>query len=1037
MKQKLEEELSNISKTFGSFTTNQGDNTLKNKLLDISKDINIKHLDIVVAFFRMSGFDQIKELFENKTIRLLIGINTEKKVKTAIDIFSDNLVETIQKQIDKKNKLNIELLINLLEIKQLQIKAVELNNNHSKIYIYTDIKKINGGVIIGSSNLTYSGIIGNFETNIIEKNDIYIKEATQIFEVLWKYADELSDKDIDDKIIKKLKNYSPEIIEITKYNNIFYKTLIEYFDTIIDNDLDIKSNIKLFTYQKDAVSSAIFRINKYNGVILGDVVGLGKTIIAIAILQKLNKKSLIVAPPAIHKQWIETLKEFNINNYELVTFDKIPEMNNSKIIVIDESHKLKNHNSKRYQNIEEICKIPFRKQVILLTATLQNNSPLDIANQIYLFQDKNNSNLPNIVSLEKFFNPLISEFKQLKENDNTDEVTSILYDISQKIKNNVLKHILIRRTRTDIKSFDMYSSDIKAFPTIEKLNNLSFNLGGLSDKYKTTINYLENRLKYNRFKALNNLNDNGKSKYKNNNPHIISDNIFKDNDLSTLAKYSFIKRFDSSFKAFYISLINSITTLEYFIEALKNNKLYIGENSTKVLNKKTTKIQYNYDGDKVYYTKKIKGNLIKVYLKGTVFKQSNFANSKKYIDDLEKELKILNKLKDIWKDNKLDPKIELFKNELVKLNNKKAVIFTEYKDTLEYLKDNLPTEIKIKTLFVTSQNRDELSQKIAKNFDANYSPELQENKYQFIITTDTLAEGVNLHRSDTLFNYDLPWNSTKLMQRMGRINRIGSEFDTLDIHNFKPVDKSNKIIGILEKSFLKLQSFHYTLGEDSKILFDEEVVESFGIDEEIDEELKYLEIIRDFKKENLTLFNNLKKQKNISTQVITNNNIDTQLSFFKLNDISYMYQYDKNMYKNIDFLTFIKYIEDIKKEEKTISKIDETIDYHIMKMNTDSFTKNDLKKSLTKADKNAIFLLQKWLQIDKIINRDIYIDISSLIEAKTISNLSKKILDLKLKENDEIIKELDKLKDLNIKIEVIDSEKVEKKIFINIENKKD
>ena len=181
--------------------------------------------------------------------------------------------------------------------------------------------------------------------------------------------------------------------------NSLSKTLISYFDDIIDNNFKLDSKITLFDYQKDALNSAIVKLNRYNGAILGDVVGLGKTIIAVGILKVLKYKSIIIAPPAVHKQWIKTLEDFNIDKslYDIFTYDKLPKENESQIIIIDESHKLKNDKSTRYSKIEELCKTPFRKKVLLLSATLQNNTPADIANQIYLFQDKNNSNLPYIL----------------------------------------------------------------------------------------------------------------------------------------------------------------------------------------------------------------------------------------------------------------------------------------------------------------------------------------------------------------------------------------------------------------------------------------------------------------------------------------------------------------------------------------------------------------------------------------------------------------------------------------------------------------
>ncbi len=221
-----------------------------------------------------------------------------------------------------------------------------------------------------------------------------------------------------------------------------------------------------------------------------------------------------------------------------------------------------------------------------------------------------------------------------------------------------------------------------------------------------------------------------------------------------------------------------------------------------------------------------------------------------YLQKLEKDLKILEKLVQLWKDDIQDPKIAKFIKILDKEKKNKIVIFTESKDTLDYLKSKLSTNKKI--LFISSQNRDKYKSIIRENFDANYRGE-QKDDYNIIITTDTLAEGINLHRSNTIYNYDIPWNATKLIQIIGRINRIGTKEPYIHIHNFKPSENIEKSIKLSQKAFVKLQSFHTTFGEDSKIYTEDEEVFSVELfnkkvinNQELDEELDFLEELRDF-----------------------------------------------------------------------------------------------------------------------------------------------------------------------------------------------
>ncbi len=983
------------------FFTNEGENTLKNKINHILKNKSkhgITHLDFLIGYFRITGFDKIAENLSGIThARILVGINTDKAIYDATQLIAKFCEE--QLEFSDEAHHNFASMIDLIREKKITVRISPSKDVHSKMYIFrgeaiedhtgTDTT-YRGSVIIGSSNLTHNGLEGNFELNTEIEDSHYVKDAVAVFERLWANSVELTEDDFEKHIKPKLKELPVEE-DVPKYSDTFYHVLAEYFKDIIDNQFNVDGEIQLFDYQKDAVNSAIVRLNRFNGAILGDVVGLGKTVIAVGVLKVLDYKSLIVAPPAIHNQWKDTLKKFGIspNQYRLCTYDKLPKQSDEQIIILDESHKLKNHKSERYKKIEELCKMPFRKKVLLMSATPQNNSPEDIANQVYLFQDKNGSNLPHLVSLEKFFSPLISSHKNLNNISDKNEVKLELERIATEIKTHILRPLLIRRIRTDIKSHPMYQHNIEKFPEVEKPNPLEYRLGELSSDFTTTIEYLELKLKYERFRVLNNLNEKGKGRYKEEHP-TISDNIFNDNDLSTLAKYSLIKRFESSLYAFKISLENSIVALSQFIEDLEDNRLYVGKNSTDVLGRNTNESRkYIYEGDKIYYVKVTKEGDERVYLKGIVFGQDDFKNPQEYLYNLNRDLSYLKELLEIWRENEGDPKHDTFLDVLRYSDSEKIVVFTEYSDTLDYLESNMPQPLKSQTLFISSANRQENEEIIAENFDANH--ENPQDNYRIIITTDTLAEGVNLHRSNTLINYDLPWNSTKLMQRMGRINRIGSKFETLNISSFKPVDESNQVIGLMEKSFIKLQSFHYTLGEDSKILFDDEVVESFGVSEDNDEELHYLQLIRTFKEQYPKEFAELSRIHEGAVSLTGDE--ACELAFFKVGSISYFYRKEA-LWEDIDFLTLIKSIETSKEATPIPSAIDACIDYHIMKMNTKIFTNNDLKNKLTKQDKGAIKLLQKWYRDDKIIDKKLFENAKEMVEAKSIQGLGAKILEL-------------------------------------------
>ena len=199
------------------------------------------------------------------------------------------------------------------------------------------------------------------------------------------------------------------------------------------------------------------------------------------------------------------------------------------------------------------------------------------------------------------------------------------------------------------------------------------------------------------------------------------------------------------------------------------------------------------------------------------------------MDGLHRDLKNLHELKDQWAKVTVDPKLEnfidLLKNEVFRkdLNpTGKLVIFTESTDTADYLEENLEKHDFRKVLSVSSKNRNKTFETIQQNFDANYDG-VQSDEYAIILTTDILAEGVNLHRANVIINYDTPWNATRLMQRIGRVNRIGSVSNVIYNYSFYPSQQGDDEIHLYNNALVKLQGFHSAFGEDAQIFTHEEV----------------------------------------------------------------------------------------------------------------------------------------------------------------------------------------------------------------------
>ena len=196
------------------------------------------------------------------------------------------------------------------------------------------------------------------------------------------------------------------------------------------------------------------------------------------------------------------------------------------------------------------------------------------------------------------------------------------------------------------------------------------------------------------------------------------------------------------------------------------------------------------------------------------FKSEEFSSS--FIRDLRVDLAQLKTWQSLWNRIKVDPKLVEFKRQLTTnpvMKGQKVIVFTESMETAEYLYDALQSIYKGRIVYYSGKSSAAAKVEIEDSFNPKNKGK-NNDKYDLLITTDVLAEGINLHRANVLVNYDLPWNPTRIMQRVGRINRVGTEFDRIHVFNFFPTAQSEKQLPMEERILEKLQAFHDTLGED-------------------------------------------------------------------------------------------------------------------------------------------------------------------------------------------------------------------------------
>lgn len=834
--------------TDSTFITNEGEDTLENRFKQLIP--NTKFFDCLVGYFYPSGFFRIyKELEEVEKIRILIGIGTSQQT---IDMLSkarafqtklrdssqeikkelDNKIETEYAE-SKENELDIEegtqKFIDWITSGKLEIKAYPDQNMHAKLYIFTsrgggfgDV----GRVITGSSNLTESGLNRPFEFNSVLKNKEDYENILKKFEKLWE-----SSVDVSERFVQTIKTKTWINSDISPYH-LFLKFLYEYLRERIDEDksrLNVDrfrpKNFIEFKYQTDAVKEAREKLLEYGGVFIADVVGLGKTYIAtmlakeLEIVDGINAGTFVIAPPVLLDEnnpgsWVRAFNDFGIARRDFCSRGKLEEdgikkAKQAKTIIIDESHGFRNESTQMYEHLYRICK---GKRVILVSATPLNNTPLDILAQLKLFQNVRKSTFPSpeVRDLEAFFKKLQYRLNGLDRQTHKEQYLETIKENAREIRQKVLRHVMIRRTRASIVKY--YGKDLEKqglkFPSVEDPKPIIYQFDEKLDKiFNETLDLIVNdKFHYSRYKPLTYLIDQSKLT-----------NLEKGSqqNMGVFMKGVLLKRLESSFFAFKNSINRFITSYELFIKAYNSGHVYFSKkNINKILecidSGDEDGLQYLLDNEKA-----------KDYPRYDEKEKELFKKS--FISDLEEDLQILRKIKENWASIDYDPKLDEFIKRLNSddiLKKNKLIVFTESKETAEYLEDELAKANIKQVKSFSSVSDDSVRREVIDNFDARNT---DRKTIRVLVTTDILAEGVNLHRSNIVINYDIPWNPTKMMQRVGRINRVDSKHEKIYTYNFFPAGPVNESIKLTQAAEAKINAFIEMLGNDAKLLTDEEI----------------------------------------------------------------------------------------------------------------------------------------------------------------------------------------------------------------------
>lgn len=1036
------------------FTNREGNTLMKEFEGVLQHNPQIRNLDAVVGFLRASGYFSLRPFLDSiNKVRVLIGIDVDKYIAEAArqgklffgaeDDVKQDCLRQIRKDIESSNyRKEIEdgmfqMVQDLIDGK-LELRAHPSKKIHAKIYVlYPDDfnQYTQGMAITGSSNLSGNGLgiteERQYEFNVKMTQHEDVQFAKDEFEQLWEEAKgcEITADDLKTSIDRTyLKG------DVSPYD-LYIKMLMEYFsDRILETDkddpFDMPDGYTKYDYQMDAVIEGYQKLIRYDGFFLADVVGLGKTVIATMIAKKFliengrdHTKILVVYPPAVEQNWKTTFKDFGIDKYANFisngSLSKVLDEDNYNywnadeydLVLVDEAHKFRSHTTSAFEQLQEICKMPrvetgnipgYKKKVMLISATPMNNTPADLYNEILLFQDPRHSTIDGVGNLTAFFAPLIVEFRKLRNNPDAD--IRDFKKLAEKVRDRVIKPLTVRRTRSDIESIPRYNKDVNGFPKVERPVESRYELNEhLANLFERAMQTLDKELTYARYQAIaflkpevsNGLYDNAE---------LIS------RSLAGIRKNGLVKRLESSFYAFQVSIQNFRQANQNMLDMFANDKVFIAPD-----------LDINLLLENGLSEEEIEEKLnakAETNPKNAVFHADDFRPE--FVEMLRADQAILEKMWNDWQDisddddSKFAKFNELLKHELFKAERnpeQKLVVFSESVDTVEYLERRINRS---DVLVISSGNRSQQFKTIRENFDANYKTKL--NDYNIILTTDVLAEGVNLHRSNVIVNYDTPWNSTRLMQRIGRVNRIGSASKHIYNYVFYPSREGNREINLNQIAVSKIQTFHSTFGEDNQIysqneildrnlskLFDEALKEQ---KKDFNQEIPYYEELRSLYQTNRREYNRIAKLSLRSRTGRESRTVDgvtlsgDTLVFLKTNFRKVFFLVSENA-EEISVLDALKYFKAIPDEkpterikehhqhvEKALIKFRTIRDKEIQQEETSKEAQGNMGAQVT----TAISLLTNFMR--EIDDNDLYLKVAqlkTLAERGVITYIAKRL----------------------------------------------
>lgn len=810
-----------------------------------------------VGYFFLSGFQAIAEEVQGlDKLRLLIGNTTNKEtVEHMVEGYNRLEAGRRQQRAERMNNAQREAIIadtrnaaaQALELMiqsddeqqsaktlaqciadgRVEVRVYTKGRLHAKAYIFDFEDNFHAGTgIIGSSNLSLSGLSHNTELNANLAGDANHSELLRWFDELWDESEDFSE-DLMEVIGRSWvanDQVSPYDIYIRTLYTLVKERLVEGSDARLLWEAEMPP---LAAYQEVAVEQTRRMLKEHGGVFIADVVGLGKSFIGLALLKHWNiyegAYGLVICPASLVPMWEAYIAQFRIwatvlsmgmlsqrGNERLLLDD--PKYSNAGIVLIDESHNFRSRDSQRYQNLELFTA---DRPTVLMTATPRNTSAWDIYHQLKLWHPDDRTTL-----LDPPNPPNLAEYFRRVEPRNDDPPTANI--------RNLLDKILIRRTRRHVlnvygeedgkgRRYISIQGDPRYFPD-RQLETVTYNIEQTyGAQVYAALRDLMGDLSYARY----NLYPFVMPKFRNQGRY---KNLLKaSGSLRGLMRVMLFKRFESSVAAFRATIRRLSDIHELFLRSLTAGFIPAGEEAQTIL--------YGADRDDQVDFADLEQAL---RLSSKDYDISHFDAQALY-EAISNDLRILRQMEQLIEpitpelDDKLLVLIDMLSKERnPNENNKslpgslssgKVLIFTQFSDTAEYLYENLRGMIDDGNIRKVDSDTTDLLEVVSR-FAPKANPSIRTvgGDLRILVATDVLSEGLNLQDGEHIINYDLHWNPVRLIQRVGRVDRLGSEHERVYVFNFLPEAGVERQLGLQERLSHRVQEIHDMIGEDAYIL---------------------------------------------------------------------------------------------------------------------------------------------------------------------------------------------------------------------------